>query len=992
MKFSYRQHLLRATLLLIGVFPLQGFCQQIIKGQITGPQDLPIPGVNIQIQGTQRGTTSNFEGEYQVVASAQDTLVFTYMGYAPQKVAVGEQTQINIQLQENENSLGDLVINAGYYQVKDRERTGNIAKITAEEIELQPVTNPLEALQGRMAGVEVVQQTGVPGAAPTIQIRGQNSLRNGFNNNGNLPLYIVDGMPLNSSPLYSQNPMLSNIGTDPLNTLNLSNIKSIEVLKDADATAIYGSRGANGVILITTKTGKASQGTQVSARFYSGISRVSHFVDLLHTQDYLQLRRQAFENDGVEPTEVNAKDLLLWDQNRYTNWQKELFGKTAQLNHMNLNISGGNETTSYRLGASYQKQGTVFLGDFSYEKKTFNLSVNHRSKDQKFKFHFNTNYGIDKNDLFSSNALVNSAFSLAPNAPALYNEDGSLNWENSSWTNPVAVLEGKSTAEVNNLVGNVGLEYRFTEALGFKVNLGYTHLNSEENTQQPKQVYDPALWEQIANRSQHSYITRKSWVAEPQLTYDKAWGEHHLSGLVGTTFQENTNTRLNIRGTGYSDRHLIGNLAAAESVAVNSNETSNYKYHALFARLGYNWKQLYYLNLTARRDGSSRFGSDDRFANFGAVGAAWIFSNIKDIKNKLSFLSFGKLRGSYGITGNDQIGDYRYLDTYEATPGAGGLYPTQLTNPYFSWETNKKLEAAVELGFFKDRLNLNLSWYRNRSSNQLVGYPLPAMTGFTTVEANLPATVENKGWEVELSTLNVKGEGFSWRTSFNLSLPKNKLIAFPGIEETSYQNTYRVGQPLSVALLYNYEGIDPETGFYSVEDVNQDGVYDQEDRVVTRFTGKEFYGGLQNQINYKGFSLSFLFEFVKQTGYKIYTLPPGFMGNMPAGQAEVWQQPGDTAPVQQASQSIDAILANNNAINSEFALTDASYVRLKSLSLGYEIPKKFIEPIGLKQFKLFMHAQNLFTLTDYIGLDPQMPGSISLPALQSVTGGFQLNF
>ena len=376
MKLFFRRCLPSVLFLLCGIGAPAIYGQALIHGNVKNTDGMPIPGVNVQLAGTTLGTTTDFEGDFQLVAQAQDSLVVSYMGYVSQQLPVGTQTEFEIILQEDEQSLGELVINAGYYTTTERERTGNIAKVTAEEIELQPVTNPLEALQGRMAGVEVVQETGIPGAAPRIQIRGQNSLRNSFGNNGNLPLYIVDGMPLNSTPLDSQNLLLASTGTDPLNTLNLSNIKSIEVLKDADATAIYGSRGANGVILITTKDGEAGQhGIQVGAKLYTGQSKVGHFVDLLHTPAYLQLRRQAFENDGVEATEVNAYDLLLWDQDRYTNWQKEFFGKTASFTHMDMNVSGANESTSYRVGGAYQQQGTVFPGDFSYEKKTFNLAL-----------------------------------------------------------------------------------------------------------------------------------------------------------------------------------------------------------------------------------------------------------------------------------------------------------------------------------------------------------------------------------------------------------------------------------------------------------------------------------------------------------------------------------------------------------------------------------------------------------------------------------------
>ena len=994
MKLFFRRCLPSVFFLLCGIGAPAIYGQALIHGNVKNTDGMPIPGVNVQLAGTTLGTTTDFDGDFQLVAEAQDSLVVSYMGYVSQQLPVGTQTEFEIILQEDEQSLGELVINAGYYTTTERERTGNIAKVTAEEIELQPVTNPLEALQGRMAGVEVVQETGIPGAAPRIKIRGQNSLRNSFGNNGNLPLYIVDGMPLNSTPLDSQNLLLASTGTDPLNTLNLSNIKSIEVLKDADATAIYGSRGANGVILITTKDGEAGQhGIQVGVKLYTGQSKVGHFVDLLHTPAYLQLRRQAFENDGVEATEVNAYDLLLWDQDRYTNWQKELFGKTASFTHMDMNVSGNNESTSYRVGGAYQQQGTVFPGDFSYEKKTFNLSLRHHSQDRKFQLQLSTNYGIDKNDLFSSSTLVSSAFSLPPNAPELYTEDGTLNWENSTWNNPLAGLKAKGITKVNNLIGNLGLEYQLVPGLSLKTNLGYTHLTSEETIKQPREIYDPATWDRVSNRSQHGKVTRDSWIVEPQLAYHKKLGAHQLNALVGGTFQENTNTNLRLTGTGYSNSHLIGNLGAADEVTVSNHTNINYKYNAVFARLGYNWKHTYFLNLTGRRDGSSRFGPDKRFANFGAVGAAWIFTKASFFQEHAPWLSFGKLRASYGTTGNDQIGDYRYLDAYLATPGPGGLYPTQLSNPDFSWEVNKKWEAGLQLGFFNDRINLNLSGYRNRSSNQLVGYPLPAMTGFTSIEANLPATVENKGWEIELSTFNFSGPKFSWQTSFNLSLPENKLLEFPNIEETSYQNTYRVGQPLHLAILYRFEGVDPETGLYTVADVNGDGSYNYDDRIVTKKLGRQYFGGLQNQLSYKGFSLRFLFEFVKQKGAKFSAVPPGRIGNTLPGQVYLGQEPAQSNSLQRASQSIYALLAYNNyAYNSDFKITDASFVRLKTLNIDYSLPKKFLDPLGLSSFTIFLHAQNLFTLTDYIGMDPQNPASKELPALQSFTGGVQLNF
>ncbi|PZW40471.1 TonB-linked SusC/RagA family outer membrane protein [Mesonia algae] len=982
MKFSYRQHLLRITLLWIGVTPLSGFCQQIIEGQVTGPQDLPIPGVNIQIQGTNRGTTSNFEGEYQLVARPQDTLVYTYMGYISQKVAVGEQTQINIQLKENENSLGDLVINAGYYTTTERERTGNIAKITAKEIELQPVVSPLQALQGRMAGVEISTGTDTPGAAPTIRIRGQNSLRS----EGNYPLYIIDGVPINSTPVESKSS-LSFSGIDPLSTMNLSNIESIEVLKDADATAIYGSRGANGVILISTKKGKGQKGIQ--ARVYKGVSTVANKLDLLNTQQYLEIRQQAFVNDGVEPDEYNAYDLLLWDQNRETDWQEEFLGGTADITDVNISAQGGSDQTHFRLNGAFHQQGTIYPVDLQYQKFTGGAHLEHRSKDEKFQLGLALNYGVDQNELMAGGVNFRSkAFKLAPNAPELYNEDDSLNWE--TWgeaglEHPLAGLYNKAEIKSHNLVSSLNLSYEIILGLALKTNFGFTHFNSDEVVKMPQRSYNPSSMP--LHRSLNTQSQRQSWIIEPQLNYQHQWGKLNLNALLGSTLQENQYDTFSVQGENYVAEALIGNLGAAESLLHAQAKNTQYRYQAVFARLGINWDKKYYLNLTGRRDGSSRFAQGNRFANFGAIGAGWIFTDEAFFKQHLEWLSFGKLRGSYGTTGSDQIPDYGYLDAYEATPGPGGLYPTALANPEYSWEVNKKAEVGMQLGFLKDRIHLGVSAYRNRSSNQLVAYPLPATTGFNSVQANLPATVENRGWEVEFSSDNIRKGNFRWQTSLNMSFPKNELVSYPGLEQSPYAHTYREGHPLNIALLYKYEGIDPETGYYQVIDQNGDGVYDQEDKVVIQDRTREYFGGIQNSLSYKGISLQFLFQFVQQEGSFADIFNAGFPQALTA---EVDQ---NFSAYQQVSQTYEASQAYSRAVQSDLTIENASFIRLKTLNLSYEFPLSWIEVLNLSQAKFFLTGQNLWTLTDYKGMDPDSSvGGTDFSSLRTLTAGVQLNF
>lgn len=975
-------------LILLLFFAGQVWSQQeyTLIGNVTDTTGLAIPGVHVQRLGTLTGSTTNFEGDYKIKVKANDSLKFTYLGFQSQVIAVNNQTQINLQLSPNEETLQEVVINAGYYTTTERERTGNITKVTAKEIELQPVVTPLLALQGRMAGVEVTPGSDLPGAAPTIRIRGQNSLRK----EGNYPLYIIDGMPFNSSPIES-NSTLGFTGIDPLSTINPANIESIEILKDADATAIYGSRGANGVILITTKKGTLGE-TTVQARISSGFSEVPNRIELLHTSEYLKVRQKAFENDGIVPNENNAYDLLVWDQNRYTDWQEEFFGGHAEFTQANLSIAGGSPTTRYRINGSYLKQGSVYPGGANYHKATGNAQFNHISKDNKFTLDMAFTYGTDNNYTVGIGSVTPKVFNLAPNAPRIFNEDGSLHWD--EWSevgreNPFQGYPNTNEMKTHNMLTNLSLSYSLGKGLKFSTNFGYTLLTSNEVTQRPRESFNPAYWEFIEHESAHLQVQRSSWLTEPQISYQNNIGKIRIKALAGATLQEQLNRQTGVTGTGYATRSMIGNLAAATNLSRGIHQETTYRYMAFFSRLGIDWNKKYFINLTGRRDGSSRFGPQERFANFGAIGAAWIFSDEKWIAKQLPWLSFGKLRGSYGSTGNDQIGDYGYLDAYEATQGPGGLYPTRLANPSYSWEVNKKLEAALQLGFLKDRLHLNISYYKNRSSNQLVGYSLPSITGFYSVQANLPATVENRGWEIETHAKIINTNNWKWQSALNFTLPKNELVNYPNIQQSPYANIYRVGEPLNIALLYNYEGIDPETGFYQIADVNEDGRLDYEDRIITKDRNPEFYGGWQNTLQFKNFNLQFLFQFAKKEGeFKLFDA--GRVGAL--RQEDYIGLEGDR--FQTISTQLDAIRSYSNVTRTSLPYTDASYIRLKTLSLSYFLPITPLQKIGIKNCKLFVQGQNLFTLTNYRGMDPEIAigQGTEFGALRTFTTGIEINF
>lgn len=455
--------------------------------------------------------------------------------------------------------------------------------------------------------------------------------------------------------------------------------------------------------------------------------------------------------------------------------------------------------------------------------------------------------------------------------------------------------------------------------------------------------------------------------------------------------------------TGFSSDALLENIAAATSVTAQQYNHSLYHYEAGFGRINFNHREKYLLNLVARRDGSSRFGPGKQFANFGAIGAGWIFSKEHFIQQRLPGLSFGKFRASYGITGNDQIGDYQYLSNWAPTPfpydGAAGSYPQNLANPNYSWEINKKLEAGLELGLLKDAILLTTSYFRNRSSSQLVGYSLPSITGFTMIQANLPAVVQNTGWEFQFSSTNIKTPNISWNTTLNLTIPKNKLVAYPDLAASAYANTYVVGKSLYIRESFAYLGVDPQTGVYLFKSVatgkpTASPVY-PDDLEPNKKISKQYFGGFQNNFRYKHWTLDIFVQVVKQTGRSYISTfgAPGFFGNQPSIVLSRWQKPGDHSNVQQFTQDYAsaAYAAYTNAnYFGDNSIVDASFIRLKNTSISYQISGKIISRLKVSSCKIFCRGQNLFTLTKYQGMDPEAQFVSNLPPLRMLVAGFQL--
>jgi TonB-linked SusC/RagA family outer membrane protein len=976
----------------------------VISGTVTSAEGTPMPGVNIIVKGTTTGTTTDTDGKYSLSVDENATLIFSFIGYTSWEVKVSSQTVVNVVLKEDIQKLGEVVVNAGYWSVSDKEKTGTIGKITAKEIEKQPVSNVLAAMQARVPGLEIIQQTGVPGGNFRVRIRGQNSIAN-----GNDPLYIIDGVPFTSSTMAfneTSSGLYGNVaasgGTNPLNAINPADIESIEVLKDADATAIYGSRGSNGVILITTKKGVAGK-TKFSMNLYTGAGRVSRQIDVMNTPQYIQMRTNALKNAGFWPLPEAlhsfVPDVFVWDTTRHTNWQRELIGGTAMTTDAQIGMSGGEGNTQFSAGVGYHHETTVFPGSSSDKRLSGHMTLNNKALNDKLTTSFSVKYSLNNTDLIK-NDLTAIALRLPPNAPPLYNENGDLNWDTGTWDasmpNPLSYLKMGYTSKTNNLLINGSTRYNIVKGLDAIVTAGYSNVTSNAVTTIPKSSLAPLLAAVSQNQSSFSQSTFHNWNVEPQLSWSSAAPFGKIDALIGTTFLEQIQDGVSEITSGYSHESLMKNIGAAGTRSVGTNYYSQYRYNALFGRINYNIKGKYFVNVTGRRDGSSRFGPGKQFANFGAIGAAWIFSEENFLKGN-SLLSFGKIRGSIGVTGNDQLSNYQYLDTFAPLGNYEGtvtLNPARLANTEFAWESNRKTEIALEAGFFTDRITTSVGYYNNRASDQLVGYGLPPTTGFESVQGNLPAVVRNYGTEIELRSVNINGSDFKWITSVNVSIPHTKLVAFPDLENSpTYATQLVIGQPLSILKLYNHTGVDPQTGLYTMQDVNNDGTINALDRQSVRFIGTKFFGGLYNSFQYKTIQLDFLLQFNKQqrSNYLGVFDAPGIMSNQPAWIRDPWTKAGDHAAFQQFSILTPASNAYTNLKSSNESVSDASFLRLKNVSLSFNFPKSLASRLLLDNAKLFIQGQNLILVTRYKGLDPET-GSQYLPPLRIISAGFNLTF
>ncbi|MEI7420878.1 MAG: SusC/RagA family TonB-linked outer membrane protein [Prolixibacteraceae bacterium] len=847
------------------------------KGKVTDDSDNPLVGASVVIKGTTTGVTTDSDGNFAIDAKIGNVLVISFIGFAKEEIIVG-LGNLNITLKHEISKLDEVQI-IGYGTTTKRLSTSSITSIKADLIEQQAVINPLQALQGRVAGLSIVQNSGAIGSGMEIQVRGVNSIESGTQ-----PLIIIDGAVVPSQGLVASPTdarsligvggyMATAAGTTSFNTINPEDVESIEVLKDADATAIYGSRGANGVILINTKKAKLGE-SRFTVDASRGINMATYIAPRMDLSQYLTMRKDAFAMglynpttgvaiNPVTPTTANAPDLTSWSQSESTNWADYEYGNPAHVNKVQVSFSGGTKNLNFILSGGYSKQEDITLGSPYQERISGRASINHLSTNEKLRITFNASYASDRlkpskgGGISGGGGMVQG---LPPNMP-LHETDGSIWWpkpeilQNTMLINPLVVETVDLESVTSSLVSNLDLSYKILKGLQFKAQLGFNNQLNNYSSSSPSSGINPFIPGTLAASHSFSQNNFQTLNFEPQLDYSGKLLKGQFDAMVGGTLFSRNSKSIALSLTGFSSDLLLDSWAAATSYNSKSSTNYYYRFASVYGRFNYNYDRKYVLNLTFRRDGSSRFGPNNKYGNFGAVGLAWLFSSEPFMKEHFPVLSYGKLRGSYGTTGNDNISEYRFTSLYTATGiiynGTPGLASTYLSDSSIGWETSNKLDIGLEQGYFKDRILLNVNWFRTHTVNMLLSEPVSSITGFTSFLTNMPGLIENKGWEFELNTRNLSPEKhLQWKTNFNLTMLKNTLLEYPDLKNSAQANRLEIGKPVRSPNTYSsliertlkLEGINKDTGMPFYKDVDGNGTLSSNDYVYIGSAIPRMYG------------------------------------------------------------------------------------------------------------------------------------------------------
>ena len=1018
----------------------------LINGMVRSVQGEYLSGASVSVKSKSNGTSSNGKGEFSLKTNDESfVLQVSMIGYdggeiiirkvdgvflvsSPGKLHYVSDTKtpgrinLMIYLSKAVSQLDEMQVTA-YGKTSRRLATSNITTIKGEDIEKMPITTALEALIGRVPGV-VVQQWSGNGAAPVrVEVRGKRNLNPRTPQD---PLYVVDGIPmvvLNASSSSGglgfsagavQGGLTNTIGENPLLSINPRDIERIDVLMDADGTAIYGSRGANGVVLITTKRAKAGP-TNFSLSINNGVKFNQKFPRTVATADYLAVRREAFRNDGVDPDIFSAPDLKLWDSTKYTDWNRELSGVGNVMN-VNASLSGGSGQTSYRLSSSYRSTKELLNNGGRNTIGSFRVALNHASPNQKFKLTVGSNLSISD---IKAYALGSVSGSLAPNSPDIYTKEGDFNfvpYRGQYGSNfPFSAFKKPSYSITNSSQSYINIEFTLLKGLILGLNAGYNFDNNENRNLSPQSASDPFYGG--FSFAVFGGTRNKGWEFEPQLNYVTRLGRGNLTVTLIGSANSNTTVANTVTGVMFANEAL---MKSANNADIKQFEDVSKQYRAISGAgiLNYTWDQKYILNLNGRRDGSSRFGPGKQFGNFWSVGLGWIMSDEKWIEKMLpSWFTYLKVFGSTGISGGDGIADYEYLSHWGSTGmygqgiqllrynGMNVFHVQKPLNQDYHWEDNKQTDLSLEMGFLKDnRITAVVNAYRSLSRDKLGIIPMPLYTGFDGALGNSLAQVENKGMSIKIIARLVQKEKWGLSADFNIGMNKNILAKYPGLEYSQDKNRYRVGASLDVKYLLKFTGIDPLTGNFTFADYNKDGKITtlgaelpyspEDDRYLSVNLNARYTGGMGFQIYYKSFSVSTSFQFVNRVDRNpLFSVIPGRMGAIILPDEirnSHWQKPGDIVQFPRYT--------NDPAALGPFAESDIAYIRLKYLRMtnlhaAWEIPEKYYKKAGMKRASLSISTGNLFTISNYKGYDPDITNLASTsPIPRVITLDLNVNF
>lgn len=959
-----------------------------IKGRVTDNNGQQLPGVSVQVKGAKRGALTRADGSFQLAVPADATILFSYIGYLPQEIKVADQNILNVVLLPDDKKLSEVVI-IGYGTQERRNLISSVASINGAETRQLPVASFDAQLQGKAAGVQINSNTGVPGDGVFVRVRGTTSI-----NAGNDPLYVIDGVFVNNTSLQTVNTGGRN--TSPLADINPGDIENIEVLKDASATAIYGSRGANGVVIVTTKRGHYNQPTRVNANISHGFAKAPKLWGLTTGPEHATLINEYWVNSGIDNPALNQTFAnrpfrpaseggrgLPEEQQTYDRLH-EIF-RTGQLSNYDVAVNGGGDKTKFYLGAGYSKQ-EANIRPINFERASLKLNVDHRISDR---VQIGVSNGITRSHRNQARAgdgpqggLLQSALHTPTYLPET-NADGTpARW--AGFDNLQVLLNNYDVNTVSlRYIGNVYVDATLLPGLQFRSSWSadYNHYDESEYWNSLTQ-----LGASPTNGLATSSLTQNStWINEQTLTYQRQLGRgHNLTALVGNTVQNNTRARTFAQGSGFPN-DSYKDISSASTRTAEQTWTKS-ALASFFARVDYNYANKYYVEISARADGSSRFGANNRWGYFPSAGVSWRLKEEHFLKD-VHFLSDLKVRASYGITGNQNgIDDFAARGLWNGTGGypdntssgdKAATAPYQVANDDLRWEKTKQVNLGLDASILDGRISFELNLYKKHTTDVLLELPVPSISGFRTYYSNA-GEISNKGYEVTIRSENVRGKAFTWNTSFSIAGNANRVDKLP-VPITEYNRDWiRMQQGYSMYSFWMYKqlSVDPKTGAAVFQDVNDDGAITVADRQIVGNALPKFYGGIYNSFTYKGFDAAIQFNY--QYGNKVLNLNR-FFGEgggtrdanrvLFASQLKRWQKAGDVTDVPRLTS-----VGNNYKLeqNSRF-IENGSFLRLQSLTIGYTFKKKY---------RVYASGTNLWLLTKYTGADPES----NVSATQTVQG------